>query len=316
LLIISSVTLAACGGGGGSSTPPVNVPPASLTIDSGNALSVSGESYNSAVQNVGMSDLVGSSGLISATPGNVSKVSRDQVAKVLANVVNKIPIEQTQQCAMDGMMTITGEIQNPLTITAGDFFSVLAEDCDDGLGEVIDGTLDFTVDRFSGDILTSLYDLEMTLTMMDFQVRTAEDVLTSNGGATVSLNTLGAPMVTASVTGDSMTIDTNSSSETLFDFVSTQTLDAGVIPSPYTWSASGTLDTTQLAGIVDYSTPVTFEGFDNDYPHSGELFIEGNNSTARLIAENSVDVTIEIDNDGNGSVDETIMTTWAELSDM
>ncbi len=271
-------------------------------------------SYSSAVQNIGMSELVNSGGLISQAPGGVSKVAAGQFSKIVGAVDNKIPIDETQQCAVEGMITITGNIQNPVTLTEGDFFTILAEDCDDGLGEVIDGTLDFTVDRFNGDLLTGFYDLQMTLTMGNFQVRTADDVLTSNGAATVDLNTEAAPMVTASVTGNSMTSDSNSGSETLSAFFSTQTLDARVSPSPYTWSASGVLDTTRLSGVVEYSTPVTFEGFDNDYPHSGELLVEGANSSARLIAENNVDVTIEIDSDGDGVVDDTIETTWAELT--
>jgi hypothetical protein len=65
---------------------------------------------------------------------------------------------------------------------------------------------------------------------------------------------------------------------------------------------------------VSYSTPVTFEGFDLDYPGTGEFLVEGDNSSARLIAIDNVNVRIEVDTDGNGTVDETINTTWAELT--
>ena len=63
-----------------------------------------------------------------------------------------------------------------------------------------------------------------------------------------------------------------------------------------------------------YATPVTFEGFDNGYPHTGELLITGDSSSARLIALDDVNVRIEIDGDGDGAVDDTIDTTWVALT--
>ena len=172
---------------------------------------------------------------------------------------------------MDGSLTISGDIQSVLTLTAGDFFTIVADRCDDGLGTIIHGTLGFTVDSFSGDFLGGLYNLQMTLDMSDFQVTTPDDALTSNGSATVVMNTTNAPFVSAEVRGTSLTTDSNSRSETLSNFMSMQTVDAGQSPAPYTWTASGTLDTTALAGAVRYATPVTFEGFDTDYPSTGEL---------------------------------------------
>jgi hypothetical protein len=85
------------------------------------------------------------------------------------------------------------------------------------------------------------------------------------------------------------------------------------VPSPYTSSASGTLDSTQLAGIIRYSTPVIFSGFDSDYPSSGEFLVSGAGSSLRLIAIDNVNVTIELDTNGDGTVDETLQTTWVEL---
>ena len=112
-----------------------------------------------------------------------------------------------------------------------------------------------------------------------------------------------------------MTTDTSNFSDTLSNYASAQTFDGRVSPSPYTLNASGTLDSSRLSGVIRYTTPVTFEGFDANYPQTGELLITGENSSARLIAAaNGVDVTIEIDSDGDGTVDDTIMTTWTELT--
>jgi len=314
--VVITLALAACGGGGGGGVAPPNVQPASLKITSGNALATTRDAYAAAEQSVGVGDMLGSSGLIAASPGAFSKGAMGPISKALSGgPALSVPLgPETQPCAVDGQVTISGNLQNPTTLTAGDNFSVLSEDCDEGFGEIIDGLLDFRVDTFSGDLLSGLYQLEITLNLTDFQVRTADDVITSNGGATVDLNALQAPFVTASIRGDSLTADSNTSSESLLGFVANQTLDGGVTPSPYTWSARGQLDSTRLGGSVDYSTPLTFEGLGTDYPHSGQLRVVGEGSSALLIAENNVDVTIEIDSNGDGEVDETISTTWADLA--
>jgi len=178
---------------------------------------------------------------------------------------------------------------------------------------VTDGRLDYVIDAFNGDFLGGFYDLTMTLTLGNFQVATAADVLTSNGDVTVTLNTVNAPAVSASVSGNSLTVDANASSETQTNFSSALTLDAGISPSPYTMTASGTLNSTQLSGAVNYSTPTLLQGFDNDYPSSGQFLVTGDNSSVRLTAE-GVTVLIEIDADGDGIYEEMINTTWAEFT--
>ena len=60
----------------------------------------------------------------------------------------------------------------------------------------------------------------------------------------------------------------------------------------------GTLSTTRLAGPVDYSPPVTFAGLGANYPYTGEFLVVGENSSLRLVADNDVDVHIDIDSDG------------------
>jgi hypothetical protein len=66
---------------------------------------------------------------------------------------------------------------------------------------------------------------------------------------------------------------------------------------------------------VVYSTPVTFEGFDDGYPHIGELLVTGDDSSLRLVAVDEVNVRIDIDPDGDGTVDTSIETTWSALDD-
>ncbi|MDH3546059.1 MAG: hypothetical protein OEN22_03120 [Gammaproteobacteria bacterium] len=315
--LTSLAFIAACGDSGGGASPPIT-PSAMLKITPDNAVSVAKASYDAALASVDFAELSGETGLVASTPGGVSKLdSGIAAASKTGGGASQGPIPPTETpCDGGGKLTVSGYIFDLVTptLTTHDYFDIDFDLCNDGLGVITDGLMHTVVDDFSGDLLSGLFDLIMTITLDRFQVKTAEDTITSNGSVTVSLNTLNMPSVSVSVSGSSMIVDSNTGSETLLNFASAQTFDGSVFPSPYTMTASGTLDTTQLTGSVRYSTPEMFTGFDNDYPSNGQFFVEGDNSSIRLIAENNVDVTIEIDTDGDHNVDATILTTWAELT--
>ena len=168
-----------------------------------------------------------------------------------------------------------------------------------------------TVDSFAGDLAMGAYDLTATFVLSGLRVTTATDDLTSNGTVTVALDTTMLPAIAASVSGSSLTTSGITDSETLTNFSAAQTVDTGLQPAPYTMTSSGTLDSSELEGLITYSTPETFRGFDFDYPSSGEFLVTSGTSSLRLIALNNVNVQIEINNDG---VIELIDTTWAELA--
>jgi hypothetical protein len=78
---------------------------------------------------------------------------------------------------------------------------------------------------------------------------------------------------------------------------------------------SGTVDSTDLGGIIDYSTPVTFQGAGDGYPFAGELLIVGaNNASIRLVALDDTNVRLDTDIDGDGEVDESETTTWDDIA--
>lgn len=318
LALITALAATACGGSssdGGGITAPVNPNP-SLSIDAANGQNVVGVSYLAAVASGDTAGLVGNSGLVADSgSGDVSKTAREiGFAKPVSTAVSSIPFgPDTLPCDVSGSITVSGNLANPLTLSAGDIINIDADNCDDGLGEVVDGLLAMTISGFNGDILSGLYDMTAALDITNFQVTTADDVLMSNGDSTVRLNTLNTPAVSASVSGSSLRADSNSDSETLTNYSSAQSLDAGQTPAPYTMDSSGTLDSSQLSGVVGYSTEVMFQGFDSDNPGAGELLVTGDTSSARLIALDNANVRIEIDNNGDGTIDDVIDTTWDAL---
>lgn len=320
-LIASALILTACGGGGYDGPPSSPPPPPTggngLVITQSNAQAVAGIAYTAAKQSGRAADLVASTG-IASSPGDLfSKPGgASSPASALAAIVQRIPLgPDVYDCVVDGTVTISGNLAELFTLTAGDDITVVSDACDDDTGEVITGTIDFVVDTFSGSLLTGLYLLIMDVDLVDFEVTTAADTIMSNGDSEVTIDTTGTPMMSRSVSGMSVTGAGLQRSVTITGFSSAQTVDTSVQPEPYTFAASGTFDSSDLGGTVDYATPVTFQGMGAEYPFAGELLITGANGTSiRLIANDNVNVTIEVDSDGNGNVDLSIPTTWDDLT--
>ena len=313
-LLSASILLAACSGG---DDPFGNNDPVTQTFDitSTNGLLATKIAWESAIASGDLTDLGGSIGLTAAVPGGLSKASLAQPTGLVMNVMQKVPFGPDEfNCFPSGTFSISGDVENPLTLTADDTFTVLYTMCDDGTGEIVDGQIDFTVGDFSGDLQGGVYLLAMDAIVTNLQVITGSDTLTHNGDTALTLDTTDAPFIDAGTSGTSMTIDSNASSETIMNFQSSQTVDGAQQNLPYTMSASGTIDTTQLSGIVRYSTPLQFSGEGADYPSEGVLLVEGANSSARLTAVDNVNVMLELDVDGDGVVDQTIETTWAGLT--
>lgn len=323
---IPFVFLTACSSGSdnmnGGNQP---VPEPSLGIDASNGSLVAGAAYGAAITSGDLAQLSGSAGIAGIDGGgNTKPAIQGQVKGVIGPIVQQIPIGSgPQDCLVDGSVDISGNIKDPIAtangaLTPGDSFRVEYSACDDGTGEILDGRIDMVVGNpFNGDIISGAYEMIMDMTITNFQVTAGTDVILSHGDTSATLNTMLAPYVEASVGGGSITVTTNTASETLMAYSSAQTLDGRVAPAPFTMTASGTLDSSQLGGIVSYSTPVTFTGLDTGYPTAGELLVEGLGSSARLIAQaNGTDVVIELDVNDDGVVDETINTTWLELASL
>lgn len=78
--------------------------------------------------------------------------------------------------------------------------------------------------------------------------------------------------------------------------------------------AAGAVMTAQLGGSVQSETTTPFEGIGDGYPSSGVMVVTGAaNSSETIIVVDSTKLTIEVDEDGDGVIDQTINTTWDAL---
>jgi len=312
----TSLLLGACGGNL-FEDPEQEVTTGSITP--ANALTTTRASWQAALSSGDFSTIGSSLGLSAGTPGGLSKPGAGGMSDGhLTSLLQKVPFGPDEfQCLSSGTVTISGDIADPTDVTRfsfNDTFRVVYVACDDGVGEVLDGTIDFTVGDFTGDLVAGTYMLSMDAITADFQVNAGGITTVSNGDTTVALDTMQTPFVDVGTSGSAMRVDSNSRSDVLTGYQSNQTVDGNIAPAPYTLSAAGTLDSTLLDGSVRYSTVETFEGVGTDFPSQGRFRVQGSDSSLELVAIDNINVDIEIDSNGDGVVDVTISTTWADVS--
>lgn len=326
------LALTACGGGSNGpapANPPVSPPPAAgsmLVIDDVNAKTAVRVAYGASVNSMSSGDQVGGAGIAGAPDGGFQKPGIHQaMAGTLAKFAQKVPLgPDTYDCGIDpgfGTQTISGEIADPISLlegmlSPGDQINVDFVDCDEGLGEVLNGRLEMTVVSFSGDLLISAaYLMVMDVELVDFEVTTDVDSVLSNGDSRVTVDTTGIPLISVAIGGNSLTTVTSAATETLTAFSTAQTVDTSTVPEPYTLTSSGDVSSSQLGGSIGYETPVTFQGAGSAYPFAGELLVIGaNNATIRLIALDATSVRIETDSNGDGEIDTMENTTWDDVA--
>lgn len=315
-LVGTSLLLSACGDGS-LFEEPTQVTTGSITP--ANALTTTRASWQAALASGNFATIGSSLGLSADTGAGLSKPRVSAMAAGgVTRLVSQVPFGPDEfPCLSTGTVTISGDIADPTDTTrlsVNDTFQVVYAACDDGIGEVLDGTIDLTVGDFAGDLSAGTYMLAMDALATDFQVNAGGEVTVSNGDTSVALDTMDTPFISVGTNGSAMRVDSNSRSDILINYQSNQTVDGNVAPAPYTLTASGSLDSTALDGVVRYSTVEPFAGVGTEYPSEGRLRVQGSGSSLELVAIDNINVDIEIDSNGDGVIDVTITTTWADVS--
>ncbi len=235
------------------------------------------------------------------------------VSKILDPVFEVVVI--TENCLVSGTVTLTANIANPLTITAGDTINSVFVNCDDGDGEVLDGEMDITITAFTGSVDTGLFQMGMRVVLTSLSMDDGSEVgpAVADGNFNMSVNTLSYPVTTTVVTGDLFSLVAAGRSLTMRNFSSDSRLDEGMFPLGYTMLASGAVQSSRFDGEALYETIVPFVGSGDSYPYEGVMLITGaNSSSIRVTALDVLTVRLEIDYNGDGAVDETRDVTWEE----
>lgn len=312
LLAVGIITTIATGGGGSDGvTPPAPVGPTlNITADNGS------DAASAVVIAIGLSFDVGdiTGGNVSAQP--VGDLLSPPLSKGVAGMFKSVPpavLQAPESCATSGTVDVSVTQANINTITVGDRIVAVFLDCDDGLGYVISGTVDLTIAAIQGDLFTEVFLLGMDVVMTDIVVTEGASIMTAAGDFSLTLDSLDFPAVRMSLSGGELQLGSDGEVVSLTDFDHALQIDS--VTTALVATVLGRLDSSTLGGSVDYETLVAIEAIGDNDPHVGEILITGAaDSSVRIVIIDSSHIQLEIDENGDGTVDAFIDTTWAELN--
>ena len=306
--IVTTIATGGGGGGGGSITPPVTGPTLAITVDNGEAVSTA--TVTGIMMMFDVSEI--SDPLV---------LSADGGAPVLMKVGSgesgsEIPFSDVVEfCAAGGTVTLSGEVADPNTLTVGDNITAVFDNCDENDGYVIDGQLELTIAAIQGDPLTNVFLITLDMVLTDLVVTDDSGAATADGDMTLTLDSLDFPVILTALSGSELRLSEPGLSVTFEDYDHALTVDTGVIPETFLAEVFGRLGSSALGGTVDYETVVPIEATGDNPPYVGEILISGaDDSRVRIVIVSEDVVRLEIDEDGDGVVDEFIDTTWSALA--
>ena len=310
MLILSVVLLllCSCGGSSGGGMAPASVPPptntAALPITAANAQDITVtvlEAITSSVEIVDIVDVIG----LPAVGGTNPDLAKLVTNKLFADVI-----------ACDtGQGTVTwNDADNDLVISTGDTFDVLFEMCFfEDTGATLDGATLFTDIVVTGDPFFQIapWRLAMTFGFDNLSGTDSEGTAILDGSLDLDISSEDNLVVNLSIATNSLTVQQSGISETLSDYLLTETLDLNA--STQVISANGTLTSTLLEGSVTFETLQDFTAVGEENPFAGQLLISDSSSSVLVTALDNLSVQLDIDLDLDGAIDETIVVTWDEL---
>jgi hypothetical protein len=334
VLMLTAGLLVACGGGGGGGddAPPVL---SGVTITPANAELVSVEILNSVDVVEGISSgttLITGVSVTANSDGfdfrdfllvQVEKFSVVRQQLLSSGVVGVVITVPPESCSGGGTIAISGDVADPTldTLSAGDTLSIDFDGCNES-GILISGSLDLTINATSSAFFdgTPPFDIDISVVMAALTVTDTGSTFSGNGDIRLVLTEDALGNYGATLSGNSVTISEGGQTETLssYNYVLTGNDSSG----DYSIDIAGTINSTILGGSVTFITDQPFTG--NDFigtgdPTEGVLLMTSDfdGSQARLTAQpDGINVMIEVDADGDGVFEDTVMTTWADLDSL
>jgi len=329
-LPLIAALLVGCGGSDGDSgnsfqAPNISTTPVSITA--ANAESVAGSAVVALEASSSMSDsydVVGSlkvgatdatrSSLIPMTLKNIkstvasSTADRDQFASSVGVVQS-----QSQNCQVSGTIAITTNTQNVVQseadISAGDYFTMSANACNDGL-ETISGSLTFT---FNDANFTNI-----SVVFNNFRVTDDTGTVTIHGDIQLemsdSLFVLDSTAATMTVSGQSLFFVESGGDMTDAIHLTSYSISVVTSGSSYTIDSSMTVDSTMLDGRLTI-TAIGVTGLTSQMnPSSGSVEVVGNASKLTVVILDDTQVRLDLDLGNDGSIDFTSTVPWSNIT--
>ena len=307
-------TLATGGGDGGSNIAPPPQPPTLIDITVDNAIDVSTLVIEAIDLTFDVGDITGGEVGSGVAGAPAPLVAPDKSLGGLAMKPFTADAEDIQECPNGGTVDVTASLASPFGFTIGDTIRAVFDNCDEGDGYVLNGQVDLEVVETGGDFLTEFFLLGLDVVLTDIEIIEDMETSTADGAFTLTLDALDWPTVSQTIEGAELVFGAAGETITLTDFRHFLQVDGSMTPEAVLVTVEGRVDSAGLGGAVDYQTPVPVQVMGDADPNTGEILITGNDgSTVRMIFNDATSITLEVDENGDGVIDEYIDTNWSEL---
>ena len=283
--------------------------------------------------------------LVSYTKRQMERVERSGISAASTFVTGAVLTMNDLACDESGTNDMTwADNDNNEELSVGDMFTITAHNCIED-GETTHGQISFT-------LLGNEPNLSMSFVFTDFTIIDFEGSSTLDGdlsmnikgseesieSVSISSNTLNfsdlemngtfdnfsltttkaGTLESLSMTADALTFveadvtkTPNNFSFTDFSFAFSE--DSNTLLS--TLALTGTFSESELGELVSFDTLQPFEELaSDDFPYAGIMKITApDNSSVTMTALDAVNIRLEVDENGDGAIDETSDMTWASL---
>lgn len=221
-------------------------------------------------------------------------------------------------CGDSGTAVVSGDIATAGTFTAEDTLSATFAGCSGDGNNMVTGQMDILVSSFTEEPddtpgFTAPFHFVGTVTSEGLESVTAYSMHIGSGTLELDYD-LDYFQVAANGFSPSLTVSHMGVTNTISD------AGVGFAASPDYGSATwfeGRLVSDRLEGAYSYQTFLSFDGLPGYWgpgPTIGDLLITADDgSTVRIVVVDQSTVRLDIDYEGDSFVDDTVMTTWAEL---
>lgn len=307
------LALAACGGGGGDDGPDIPPEAARVVITDANAPRVSIE----AIQGV---QLNSDSGGITASDSSATAAAQRAVRMSVARTLGRSAALQarplatiqavTEACSDGGSTVIDGTLAQ-----AGDSVTLTFNNCTED-GVTLNGSLRFTL--VSVNDTGTAFTVDVVLT--NLRATTGNVVERLDGSMRMSLDdsnpaqntvTLSTPFIaTERVVAGEVRASRSLRELTMQEVLDKATLD---LTTTSAFVASGSFPELGDVSFRVQTVQALITPAQEVHPTSGVLRVTGANNTSALLTIGPDTVEIDVDNNGDGTVDTTLFLTWDEI---
>jgi hypothetical protein len=311
--VIAIAGITACGGGGGggydggSDGGGNNTPP---QVDATTAPVIASEAY------LAQAELGGSGSFVGQQFFSINGFGELRASNPAPGVVPPTIF----LCDPTGSVTVSGNVQVTGTFTAGDTLTAVFADCAYGPITTYNGRIDVTVTSYI-DFGFNSFNVSATAIFTDLD----NDRFTANGTLDLVWDGTSSGIPTRLLVQtftDQMEFVQGLVTRSALDAESHVIVDFPTMGAPdltLNIDATGEMSTTLLPGSFIFETLAPFvQVSDNDPlngPGSGTLLVSAEDGgTVTLETIDNTSVNLELDPDGDGTMDDTLFATWDEIS--